>query len=164
MARLETLAIASTETVDLTAVATEVATNLAPLAIATGRHLEILNEADSVLVSANSEAVRTALSNLVENALSHTPPQTTVSIRLSEPTALEVTDCGPGVPLEQRDRVFERFWKSDRNSKGAGLGLAIVKHIMGAVHGSVSVSDRAGGGASFTLKFRADHAAFCDRS
>jgi len=153
MARLETLAIANTETVDLAAVAAEVATNLAPLAIATGRHLEVLNQAGSVRVCANNEAVRTALSNLVENALSHTLPQTTVSIRLSEPPALEVTDCGPGVPSDQRDRVFERFWKSDRNSKGAGLGLAIVKHIMTALHGSVSVSNRPEGGAAFTLKF-----------
>jgi signal transduction histidine kinase len=153
MARLETLAIANNETVDLAVVAAEVATNLAPLAIANGRHLEVLNPVGPVRVCANNEAVRTALSNLVENALSHTPPKTTVSIRLSEPPALEVSDCGPGVPPDQRDHVFERFWKSDRNSKGAGLGLAIVKHIMTALHGSVSVSDHPGGGAAFTLRF-----------
>jgi signal transduction histidine kinase len=153
VARLETLSIANNEAVDLAAVAAEVAANLAPLAIASGRHLEVLNPTGTVWVCANNEALRAALSNLVENALSHTLPHTTVSIRLTEAPALEVTDCGPGVPVDQRSQVFERFWKSDRNSKGAGLGLAIVKHIMGALHGSVSVSDRPGGGAAFTLRF-----------
>jgi signal transduction histidine kinase len=63
------------------------------------------------------------------------------------------TDCGPGVPPDKRDQIFERFWKGDRNGKGAGLGLAIVKHIMTALQGSVSISDNPGGGAAFTLRF-----------
>jgi signal transduction histidine kinase len=59
------------------------------------------------------------------------------------------------VPRDQRNQVFERFWRGDRNGKGAGLGLAIVKHIMTALLGSVSVSDHPGGGAAFTLRFPA---------
>jgi signal transduction histidine kinase len=153
VARLETTSHLSHEAVDLLAVATEVATNLAPLAIASGKHLEILNGSSQILVQANPEALRAALSNLVENALCHTPPETTVSIRLTHEPTVEVIDCGPGVPADKRDQIFERFWKGDRNGKGAGLGLAIVKHIMTSLRGSVSISDNPGGGAAFTLRF-----------
>jgi signal transduction histidine kinase len=153
VARLETLSHLNNETVDLMAITTDVATNLAPLAVASGKHLEILNGAAPIFVQANAEALRAALSNLVENALSHTPPETTVSIRLTQEPAVEVVDRGPGVPPDKRDQIFERFWKGDRNGKGAGLGLAIVKHIMTALQGSVSISDNPDGGAAFTLRF-----------
>jgi signal transduction histidine kinase len=153
VARLETMSHLPNETVDLLAIATDVAGNLAPLAIASGKHLEILNGAGPIFVQANAEALRAALTNLVENALSHTPSETTVSIRLTQEPTVEVVDCGPGVPPDKRDQIFERFWKGDRNRKGAGLGLAIVKHIMTALQGSVSISDNPGGGAAFTLKF-----------
>jgi len=153
VARLETMTHLPNETVDLTAIATDVATNLAPLAVASGKHLEILNGNGPILVRASAEALQAALTNLVENALSHTPPQTTVSIRLTGEPTVEVVDCGPGVPPDKRDQIFERFWKGDRNGKGAGLGLAIVKHIMTALQGSVSISDNPGGGAAFTLRF-----------
>jgi signal transduction histidine kinase len=164
VARLETLSHPHNETVDLTAVATDVATNLAPLAIASGKHLEVVNGTGPIFVRANAEALRAALSNLVENALSHTLPATTVSIRLTQEPMVEVMDCGPGVPPDQRNQVFERFWKGDRNGKGAGLGLAIVRHIMTALHGSVSVSDNPRGGAAFTLRFPPDAQVTAGRS
>jgi signal transduction histidine kinase len=153
VARLETLSHLPNETVDLVAITTDVATNLAPLAVASGKHLEMLNGTAPIFVYANAEALRAALSNLVENALSHTPPDTTVSIRLTHEPTVEVVDCGPGVPVDKRNQIFERFWKGDRNGKGAGLGLAIVKHIMTALQGSVSITDNPGGGAAFTLRF-----------
>jgi signal transduction histidine kinase len=153
VARLETLSHLHNETVDLMAITTDVATNLAPLAVASGKHLEILNGTAPIFVQANPEALRAALSNLVENALSHAPPETTVSIRLTQEPSVEVVDCGPGVPPDKRNQIFERFWKGDRNGKGAGLGLAIVKHIMTALQGSVSISENPGGGAAFTLRF-----------
>jgi len=63
---------------------------------------------------------------------------------------LEVRDHGPGVPSEQRGRVFERFYRADssrnRASGGSGLGLAIVAAIVGAHRGRVSVSETTGGG------------------
>jgi len=152
-ARLETWPRPREEGIDLMDIATDVANNLAPLALASGKHLEIVNGIGPIVVQSNAEALRAALSNLVENAIAHTPPATAVSIRLTQEPAIEVTDCGPGVPAEQRDRIFERFWKGDRNGKGAGLGLAIVKHIMTALQGSVSISDSPSGGAAFTLRF-----------
>jgi len=153
VARLETISHLPNEPVDLLAIATDVATNLVPLAVASGKQLEVLNGTGPIFVQASAEALHVALSNLVENALSHTPPETTVSIRLTLGPTVEVIDCGPGVPPDKRDQIFERFWKGDRNGKGAGLGLAIVKHIMTALQGTVSISDNPAGGAAFTLRF-----------
>jgi signal transduction histidine kinase len=155
MAKLECWPGSDNDAVDLGLVAIEVAANLGPLAIASGKQLEVLNGTGPVVVRANVDALRAALSNLVENALAHTLPDTAVTIRVTQEPAVEVVDCGPGVPPQQRDQVFERFWKGDRNGKGAGLGLAIVKHIMTALQGSVSVSDNPHGGAAFTLHFPA---------
>jgi signal transduction histidine kinase len=155
MARLEAALDADREMVDLGRIASDVAMNLGPLAIASGKQLEVLNELGPVPVHANADALRAALTNLVENALTHTKPDTTVTIRVTGEPAIEVADCGPGVPVERRTQVFERFWKADRNGKGAGLGLAIVKRIITAMQGSVSVSSSPHGGAAFTLHFSA---------
>jgi len=68
--------------------------------------------------------------------------------------SVSVTDNGPGVPPEERARIFERFWRGGtRAGAGAGLGLAIVDEIMKAHRGTVSVAEAPGGGASFTLVF-----------
>ena len=98
-------------------------------------------------------AVRVALGNLIENAIKHTPPGTTVRLRVTDHPSIEVMDFGLGIPLEQRAKVFERFWRGDRNSGGAGLGLAIVDRIMKTLQGSVSAGEAPGGGAQFTLTF-----------
>jgi signal transduction histidine kinase len=153
VARLEALSKLHDEAVDLHAVATDVATNLAPIAVASGKHLEVVSEEQSILVRGNAEALRAVLTNLVENAVSHTLPGTTVSIYVTDGPAVEVIDSGPGVPGDQIDRIFDRFWKGDRNGKGAGLGLAIVKQIMGALQGTVSVTNIPDRGASFKLTF-----------
>ena len=62
-------------------------------------------------------------------------------------------DSGPGIPIEQRTQIFERFWRGDRTSGGAGLGLAIVDQIMKSLQGAVLVDDAPGSGALFTLIF-----------
>ena len=153
VARLETLSIAFEERIDLNTVATEVATNLAPLAIASGKHLEVIPGNHPVFVSGSAQALAMALSNLVENAIAHTPPETMITVQVTGDPGIQVVDTGHGVPAEWRDQIFDRFWKGDRQGKGAGLGLAIVRRIMGALHGSVSVSEGPGGGAAFKLVF-----------
>ena len=67
---------------------------------------------------------------------------------------MSVADRGCGVPLEERERIFDRFWRGKwPKTAGAGLGLAIVREIMKAHGGEVSVSDNPGGGALFALAF-----------
>ena len=96
-----------------------------------------------------------ALRNLVENALTHTSPGTTVEISVAG-SELRVMDRGPGVPSTEREQIFQRFWRRDRRRTGsAGLGLAIVKRIAEMHEATVSVSDRAGGGSVFSIRFPA---------
>ena len=70
---------------------------------------------------------------------------------------IDVTDDGPGIGDEHLDRVFERFYRVERDSSvpGSGLGLAIVKHIVQAHGGHVSVMSEAGSGTTFTLQLPA---------
>jgi two-component system, OmpR family, sensor histidine kinase TctE len=153
VARLETLAIAVDQKVELNSVATAVATNLAPLAISFGMNLEVIPSTDAVFICGSSQALTAALSNLVENAISHTPVGTKITVRVTDEPGIEVIDTGQGIPSESRDQIFDRFWKGDRHGKGAGLGLAIVSRIMKTLHGSVSVTDGPEGGAAFKLAF-----------
>jgi signal transduction histidine kinase len=73
-------------------------------------------------------------------------------------------DSGPGIPVDQRALVFERFWRADQNTSGAGLGLSIVDRIMKALHGSVCIDDAPSGGAQFALVFPAVASIVTERS
>ena len=81
------------------------------------------------------------LSNLVDNALAHTPPGGNVILRVTAPAVLEVEDDGPGIPLDERDRVFERFYRRSQQGMGSGLGLAIVGEICRAHLAQISLHD-----------------------
>ena len=152
-ARLETFAVNLDAIVDLNDAAAEIASSFAPLALASGKGIELVRSNKPVIIRTNTFAVQAALGNLVENAIKHTPTRTSVRLHVTDRPSIEVMDCGLGVPSEQRTKVFERFWRGDRSGDGAGLGLAIVDQIMKALQGSVSVGDAAGGGAQFTLFF-----------
>lgn len=122
---------------------------------------------DALRVVGDEDRLRQVLANLVGNVARHTPAGTPVEIALGTVrpatppddvpdgardtvAVLEVRDHGPGVPDEQRGRVFERFYRADssrnRASGGSGLGLAIVAAIVGAHRGRVSVRETTGGG------------------
>lgn len=152
-ARLGVSPIEANEFVDLNDIAAEVAGGLAPLALASAKSIELIRSDEPVIVGTNTFAIRAALGNLIENAIKHTPSGTSVRLRVTDRPAIDVIDNGLGVPLNLRSKVFERFWRGDRDSGGAGLGLAIVNRIMTALDGSVSVGDAVGGGAVFSLVF-----------
>ena len=102
----------------------------------------------------NPDMLARAVRNLVENALVHTPPATTVEIAIDRRGKISVNDRGPGVPLAEREHIFRRFWRRDRRRQAsAGLGLSIVARIAERHGAKVSVGDRSGGGAAFTLSF-----------
>lgn len=104
-----------------------------------------------------------AVANLVDNALKYTPEGGRVRVAartLEERCEVEVTDSGPGVPVEERDKIWRRLYRGDasRSQRGLGLGLSLVKAIAEAHGGAVAVDDaQPGGGARFvlTLPFRA---------
>ncbi len=112
-----------------------------------------------VIVRGDRAAMAQVIENLLDNAIKYTPPGGTVSIRLSGDGAvgrLEVEDTGVGIPEEDRERIFERFYRVDkarsRELGGTGLGLAIVKHCAQAMGGDVHVESQVGRGSRFVVR------------
>jgi signal transduction histidine kinase len=103
-----------------------------------------------------------AVLNLVANAIQYNRPDGRVTVTL-ENGILAVADTGPGIPEEDRSRVFERFYRADkaraRNAGGAGLGLAITKSIVEAHGGTIEFTSTPGRGTEFTVALPADSAA-----
>jgi PAS domain S-box-containing protein len=96
--------------------------------------------------------------NLLVNATKHTPPTATIWVgarRVENGVVLLVEDDGPGVPMEERERLFEPFERGERSapSPGLGVGLSLVARFAEAHGGRAWVEDRAGGGASFRVLF-----------
>ncbi|MFC4021653.1 ATP-binding protein [Micromonospora sp. GCM10011542] len=125
--------------------------------------LDIEPGAGPLVVFADDARLRQVIGNLVTNALTHTPPDAAVTVRLrAEPGNLgvvEVADTGPGLSPEQAERVFERFYRADAartrradGNTGTGLGLAIVAALVTAHHGTVEVGETPGGGATFRVR------------
>ena len=154
VARLDAVALGTLDTVDLSTVAADVVVYMAPLAISQGRSIAVLGTERPAHVKGNRHAIEDAIRNLVENAVAHAPPSTEVVITVDPAGSISVADHGAGVRPEDRDRIFDRFWRGlGASGSGAGLGLAIVREIMKAHQGRVEVKDNPGGGAVFKLLF-----------
>ena len=109
-------------------------------------------------VRGDPHQLRQVLANLLRNALVHTPPGTPIEVtvrRSGREVLAEVRDHGPGLPGDDPQAVFERFWRAEggreRGKAGAGLGLAIVAAIVDAHEGRVHAENVRGGGARFTV-------------
>jgi signal transduction histidine kinase len=128
---------------------------MAPLALAQDRMIAFLPACPPVYVRGNAGAIEDAIRNLVENAVTHTSRNSEVSVDVAPDGSVSVVDEGPGVAPDDRQRVFQRFWRGKGASNGgAGLGLAIVKEVADAHHATIHVEDNlAGRGARFTLRF-----------
>ena len=156
VARLDSVALDVSSPVDLRQLGEEVVGSMAHLALAAGRAIALTSADHPVVVTGNAAAITDALRNLIENALMHTPPGTEVIVEVDPKGSISVQDSGPGIPAEDRQRIFERFWRGKGvRTDGAGLGLAIVMEIVRAHGASITVSDRAPSGSRFDLRFQA---------
>ncbi len=154
VARLDAIALDVSKTVDLKDIATSIVTTFAPWVIDQGRTLALTAPDEPVYVRGNAYAIEDAIRNLVENAVAHSPRGEEVMVEVLPAGHVSVADHGPGVPIDQRERIFERFWRGrDVETAGVGLGLAIVKQIMEAHRGTVEVRSDLDHGAIFILKF-----------
>lgn len=106
---------------------------------------------------ANPIRIRQMIDNLVGNAIKYTPPNGAVKLSLSmqeNQIVLRVTDSGPGIPPDEQNRVFEKFFRASNrpdNVEGSGLGLAIVKSIVESHQGRVWVESKVGVGSTFVV-------------
>jgi signal transduction histidine kinase len=135
------------EPVDLAALARDLVEEFGPLAASTG-HTLTGSVDDEVFAEADELRALQLGRILVENAVLHTPPETTVDVRVrrrGDAAVLEVEDAGPGIPPEQRAQLFERFFRLDgTRASGSGLGLAIAKELAELMEGAVEVESEAG--------------------
>jgi signal transduction histidine kinase len=154
IAELETLSIDPLEKADLHAICAEVAEFAAPLALAQDKNIALSESDAAVWVNGNPEMLSRAIRNLVENAINYSPPGTTVEIVVENSGMVRVLDEGPGIKEDERELIFQRFWRRDRRrTEGAGLGLSIVRRIADTHAATISVENRPTGGATFSLRF-----------
>ncbi|HEY2205364.1 MAG TPA: ATP-binding protein [Pseudonocardia sp.] len=151
--------------VEVDEVVTEALARCRLVAESTGIGITV-DAASGLRVDGDRTLLVTALSNLLDNAIAYSPPDTPVSVsrRLAgDVVEVAVTDRGIGIEAEHQQRVFERFFRVDparsRATGGTGLGLAIVKHVAANHGGEVRLWSHTGTGSTFTLRLPAHGAA-----
>jgi signal transduction histidine kinase len=114
----------------------------------------------SIFLKIDQDAVKQALTNLIDNAMKYSSEKKEIIIRLVEKereAEIQVQDKGIGIPLEEQEKIFEGFYRHEEairsNPKGVGLGLKIVKHIMDAHKGKIRVESQPNEGSTFRLIF-----------
>jgi signal transduction histidine kinase len=131
--------------VDLVQLCKSVAGDLAPNAIAAGYELSFSTDGDRMPVQGDAGALERAVSNLVRNAIEHGGGRGSIRVVASHPNVIEVSDEGPGIPADQREDVFEPFYRASPKHSGAGLGLNLVKQIIQRHGGQVRIMPSARG-------------------
>lgn len=148
---------ATTDSADIVAVASASVSQFAPLAEAKHIDLGLDSFAETVMVRIRPEDLGILLDNLIDNAIRYTPAGGNVSVTLqckNSQTMLNVSDNGPGVPLEDRERVFDRFYRREGSGEiGSGLGLAIVKTIADRYNAIIKLEEANGGGTLVSVVF-----------
>ncbi|MEA3056982.1 MAG: two-component system, OmpR family, phosphate regulon sensor histidine kinase PhoR, partial [Actinomycetota bacterium] len=147
----------SPRAVDLAGIVRQTVEGLTPLL---GQHELVLDIDEQCPAWADPVAIERILANLVSNASKYAPVGTTVTVscRAVDGVArLVVADQGPGIPPEERKRIFARFYRLDTpeavRTRGAGIGLSILRDFADRSGASVTVDDAPGGGARFTIDF-----------
>jgi len=144
------------EPVSLAEVARQVVEALNPVAEHLGMRLELKEGAGAELVlQADRTRLFQSITNLAENALRYSPKGEVVTLsifRQGDRMCCTVRDRGPGVPAEERERIFERLYQGGRRKGAAGLGLAIARQLVEMHKGKLFVEEGPGGGACFVIE------------
>lgn len=154
----EEAVLTDVKAVDLHKLATEIIAYLAPQALEKDIEIELMAAPDHATILGNDTSLGILIRNVVDNAIRYTPPKGAVKISVidaNDEVIFRVTDNGPGIPAELRDRVFERFYRIlGTKASGSGLGLAIVKQIASLHYASIVLSTPASGiGLQFDVIF-----------
>ena len=145
--------------VSLSGLVHEVVEALRPVAAEKVIALEATIREPSILVWADRDKINQVLTNLIGNAIKFTPVQGRVTVSASrnggESVQVSVSDTGPGVPPDEKEKIFAKFYRiaevNGENSKGTGLGLAISKALVELHGGKIWVESEAGRGSTFSF-------------
>lgn len=139
----EETTLADVKPVDLHKLAAEIIAYLVPQALDKNIEIELIAENEEEIIYGNDGALGILMRNVIDNAIRYTPPQGKVTVTIintQQQIILRVIDTGPGIPLELRERVFERFFRiPGSTASGSGLGLAIVGQIAELHHAKISL-------------------------
>jgi two-component system, OmpR family, sensor kinase len=126
--------------------------------LAAAKQVALLVEGDPLEAQADPQRLHLALTNLIENAIKFTPPGSCVRVanwRRGSEVGVTVSDEGPGIPAEDHERLFDRYYRAEsvrgRNIGGSGLGLAICHEVALAHGGRLWLESALGGGSAFSL-------------
>lgn len=144
------------EPVNLSSVARELLAEFLPEAQARGIDLGMDERDTNVVVLAQRATLSLIIRNALDNAVRYTPSGGAITLRLlteGDDALLEVADSGPGIPADERERVFQPFFRLDSvGGEGSGLGLAIARDAAARLGGVVSLDERSGGGLVFRYR------------
>jgi two-component system, OmpR family, phosphate regulon sensor histidine kinase PhoR len=131
----------------------------AELHLPSGIELRVEAEENVPPVSGDPDQLRQVLSNLLDNAIKYSPQGGDVELRLNRNgqfARIEVVDCGLGIPRDEQERIFEKFYRLDpaltRGVNGTGLGLYISKELVERMNGRISVDSEPGRGSTFVVE------------
>jgi len=149
------------ERVNLLKEAERVAERLRPTAALRGIPIEVIGE--EAFVQGIPTLLEEMLVNLMDNSIKYNVEEGEITARIQknkDKVVLEVADTGIGIPLEDQERIFERFYRVDKshskNISGTGLGLSIVKHIAAYHKAALSLESQVGKGTTIRIEFQAD--------
>jgi signal transduction histidine kinase len=165
---LQTLSLAETgqltlrlEMVDIPELLTDIATSFSGQVESAGIDLSVesVGKPAALIVDGDMERLDQVLTNLLSNALLHTPEGGSILLKaqaIPDVVRIQVSDTGTGILADDLPYIFDRFWRGDksrqrRSGAGSGLGLAIVKQFVSAHGGRISVESQPGSGTTFTI-------------
>ncbi len=127
---------------------------------ASKKNIKIDTQLDDAFIKANNRLIYEIVYNLIDNAIRYSNDDTSILVSTYSKNHLSyvtVQDHGIGIPLEDQNRIFERFYRVDKSHSratgGTGLGLSIVKHAVKISHGTIHLESEVGKGSTFTVSF-----------
>lgn len=163
MARLENIAgqlldlqrlsrrVAPRTAIDLFALCDALAAEVAPVILDEGYTFSFRADGEPVFVLGDPTALERMFKNLLHNAVIHAGHSGEIAFQVDEGGRVTVADNGPGVALEERERIFSPFYRLDTPVNGSGLGLHLAREVAALHGGRIRVSDGPGGGALFEV-------------
>lgn len=163
MARLENIAeqlldlqrlsrrVVPRTTIDLLALCEALAAEVAPVVLDEGYAFSFRGDGEPVFIQGDAAALERMLKNLLHNAVTHGGHRGEIVFQVHRSGRVTVTDSGPGVSVEERERIFSPFYRLDTSVNGSGLGLHLANEVAALHGGRIRVSDSPSGGALFEV-------------